>query len=1124
MASTSESNSTPRFWSPPLPPPKPPPGFSLRNPFDPDINSPHRNFFEQRIVKRRFIENNQDKSLIHGHKLQDHTAIFIESNDLSSLQEAIDEYAQTEDESLLTIFKSFELNYPNSFSFKLAKILQLHPPFQIRTEIVAILHSIQKNPTSFLHSKILMAMRNLLLHSVKVESEEILFPVLCQTIGLLADRLYRSSLVWEELLQYACDCISADSQSNNKKGLTLFVEFPVNAFQNREFWLNQGNFDLVVLKNSEFIYSMDQDLKALAYDSSISLMLLSKNFQKTDLYDSLLLILLNIIDQHGDEQVLVNRVSRLCDLVSLDDGNFFKGKYGEVFWCMIRAAEVEGASEELRIKTCTVIKELYEENVIKNVSCEEMKRVLVVAMNMLSCVVDDPLWYDVDYEYSVNVGLTDAFYLGIFLFNSLSLDGDEGVFVPTAIEIITVKYASKIDWQLRHAALLAIGWIAERNFKGQDMIQYFDQVVSLVLKSLDDLDPRVLWAAMHAIACLSEFKEQLMHGDYHKKLLTKLVPIIRWNSCVRVQLYAVIGIHSLVKNCGIDKILPFGEPMVASLLVLLLLKHDKQKLQVEAIDTLKSFAVSMPVTFRQNYYDTTMETLKVILFNKHSSPALLIFAKCLECMIYLVRKVGPDSFKEEEAVQVVESLISLEGKLSNTGYFAKCIILQALEQICRCPRVSIDKFIDKLMPMLLGSIQHYLDLTVDKLKDDGEKDLVETMIVQACNILSYFAVRSSRSFPPHIGKVNTMFTRLLGCSSFQIRKASILGLPNLLLSLKVADKNMEIKRGFTFFIVQSLIEALKKETDRDLYTIVMRLLARCIQTSSSFFSDQLIKVIADGIDDTTKKIIDTEINKAEEVVASESGCESLPTEDTLQEVVQLIETTIITFKDRCKLHVDDLMSNVVDFLADDNPDRLVAFAISIFNVTFPLFPDKLPTYHDRYNLAFCFALKRDYPCSGLHATRAIGICAMYGGDQFKSSAKVCILRLYKVISKRLSISELLYDTAVSALGKIIEFQRDIIGPKVVQKWLNFLPLKHAYDEARYAHGLLSKLIQSSDEDLFGSNNKNLPKIISAIKEILSGPDRIGTEEAINQMIDFIDQHGGMEIELGGTRGTTFIVF
>jgi hypothetical protein len=42
-----------------------------------------------------------------------------------------------------------------------------------------------------------------------------------------------------------------------------------------------------------------------------------------------------------------------------------------------------------------------------------------------------------------------------------------------------------------------------------------------------------------------------------------------------------------------------------------------------------------------------------------------------------------------------------------------------------------------------------------------------------------------------------------------------------------------------------------------------------------------------------------------------------------------------------------------------------------------------------------------------------------------------ILRLYNAMSKRLSIGELLYDTAVSALGKVIEFQRDIIGPEVI---------------------------------------------------------------------------------------------
>ncbi|MCI83079.1 importin-like protein, partial [Trifolium medium] len=32
--------------------------------------------------------------------------------------------------------------------------------------------------------------------------------------------------------------------------------------------------------------------------------------------------------------------------------------------------------------------------------------------------------------------------------------------------MMTKKYASHIDWQFRYAAMLAIGWIAERNIKG----------------------------------------------------------------------------------------------------------------------------------------------------------------------------------------------------------------------------------------------------------------------------------------------------------------------------------------------------------------------------------------------------------------------------------------------------------------------------------------------------------------------------------------------------------------------------------------------------------------------------------------------------------------------------------
>lgn len=71
--------------------------------------------------------------------------------------------------------------------------------------------------------------------------------------------------------------------------------------------LNQGNFDLVFVSILEWIY-MDKQLNGLVYNASISLMLLSKDLERTDVCDFLLPNVLNVIDEHREEEVLVNRV------------------------------------------------------------------------------------------------------------------------------------------------------------------------------------------------------------------------------------------------------------------------------------------------------------------------------------------------------------------------------------------------------------------------------------------------------------------------------------------------------------------------------------------------------------------------------------------------------------------------------------------------------------------------------------------------------------------------------------------------------------------------------------------------------------------------------------------------
>lgn len=68
----------------------------------------------------------------------------------------------------------------------------------------------------------------------------------------------------------------------------------------------------------------------------------------------------------------------------------------------------------------------------------------------------------------------------------------------------------------------------------QNIIQNFEQVAILVLKSLDDQNNRVLWATMHAIRRLSECKKLLLRAQFQMKFFEKLVPIIKSNSCARV--------------------------------------------------------------------------------------------------------------------------------------------------------------------------------------------------------------------------------------------------------------------------------------------------------------------------------------------------------------------------------------------------------------------------------------------------------------------------------------------------------------------------------------------------------------------------------------------------------------
>jgi hypothetical protein len=271
---------------------------------------------------------------------------------------------------------------------------------------------------------------------------------------------------------------------NHMKALIMLAELP-EVVINSEFWLDYGNYNVLFWYVLKFVDSPDQELRELTFNAFLIVIKMSRYLQRTKVCGPLWTVLLRLIDlRYGGEDDLLDldlldMVKRLGDLVkhlgnlvTLDVEEIFNGKEGDVFWCMLRVAQRKYASDELKCAAVVVIKELAEansdamESVIKKFCNKEMRRVISVVMDMMSCVDDDPVWYDIDNKVCEDAGLTENYNRGKFLLNLLSFDGNECVFVPVAIEMIENKYAIHSDWQVRYAAMVTIAAIVERNFKG----------------------------------------------------------------------------------------------------------------------------------------------------------------------------------------------------------------------------------------------------------------------------------------------------------------------------------------------------------------------------------------------------------------------------------------------------------------------------------------------------------------------------------------------------------------------------------------------------------------------------------------------------------------------------------
>ncbi|PWA67548.1 importin-5 [Artemisia annua] len=568
------------------------------------------------------------------------------------------------------------------------------------------------------------------------------------------------------------------------------------------------------------------------------------------------------------------------------------------------------------------------------------------------------------------------------------------------------------------------------------------------------------------------------------------------------------------ENCTPDILTPYLDGIVSKVLVLL--QNGKQMVQEGA--STASVADSSQEQI-QKYYDVVMPNLKAILVNANDKANCMVRAKVIECISLVGMAVGKDIFRDDSK-QVMEILMSLQGVQMATDDPTTSSMLQDF-----LPYMTV------VMPPLLQSAQLKPNMIIISANSDnesmetitlGDKRIgIKTSVLEekatACHTLCCYAIELKEGFFPWIDQVAPILVPFLKFYFHkEVRKAAVSAMPDLLRSSKLAiEKGLAQGRDGTHlkqlsdYIVPALVEALHKEPDTEIIAKMLDALSECLQISGPLLDENQVRSIVDEIKhvitaSSSRKGGRAERTNAEDLDAEEGELlkvENEQEEEVFDQVGEVLGTLVKTFKASFLPFFDELSSYLMPMLGKDKTAEERRIAICIFDDVAEQCHEAALRYYDTYLPLVLEACNDENSDVRQAAVYGLGVCAEHGGSVIKPLIGEALTRLNAVIrhpNAHHPDNVMVYDNAVSTLGKVCHFHRDSIdSTQVIPAWLNCLPIKGDVIEAKAVH--------ESDAELLGSNNQNLPKIVSIFAEILCAGKDLASDQTISRIINLLRQ-------------------
>ncbi|MBA0867724.1 hypothetical protein Goshw_003344, partial [Gossypium schwendimanii] len=1018
------------------------------------------------------------------------------------------------------LFNLCKQSDPDALCLRLAHLLQVCTQPEIRAMAAILLRKLLTRDDSYIWPRLNIStqssLKSVLLSQIQVETTKNLSKKLCDTVAELASSILPEN-GWPELLPFMFQCVSSDSPKLQESAFLIFAQ------------LSQYIGDVLTpfIKDLHTVFlrclseSSNADVKIAALNAVINFIQCLTSSSDRDRFQDLLPAMMRTLTEalnNGNEATAQEALELLIELAGTEP-RFLRRQLVDVVGSMLQIAEAESLEEgtrHLAIEFVVTLAEARERapGMMRKLP-QFISRLFAILMRMLLDIEDDAAWHTAESE-DEDAGETSNYSVGQECLDRLAISLGGNTIVPVASEQLPA-YLAASEWQKHHAALIALAQIAEGCAKV--MIKNLEQVVSMVLNSFHDSHPRVRWAAINAIGQLSTDLGPDLQNQYHQRVLPALAGAMDDFQNPRVQAHAASAVLNFSENCTPEILTPYLDGIVSKLLVLL--QNGKQMVQEGALTALASVADSSQEHF-QKYYDAVMPYLKAILVNATDKSNRMLRAKSLECISLVGMAVGKEKFRDD-AKQVMEVLMSLQGSQMETDDPTTSYMLQAWARLCKCLGQDFLPYMSVVMPPLLQSAQLKPDVTITSADSDndiedsddesmetitlGDKRIgIKTSVLEekatACNMLCCYADELKEGFFPWIDQVAPTLVPLLKFYFHEeVRKAAVSAMPELLRSAKLAvEKGMAQGRNETYvkqlsdYIIPALVEALHKEPDTEICASMLDALNECIQISGPLLDESQVRSIVDEIKQVitasaSRKRERAERAKAEDFDAEEGELikeENEQEEEVFDQVGEILGTLVKTFKASFLPFFDELSSYLTPMWGKDKTAEERRIAICIFDDVAEQCREAAIKYYDTYLPFILEACNDENPDVRQAAVYGLGVCTEFGGPVFKPLVGEALSRLNAVIRHPNALQPenvMAYDNAVSALGKICLFHRDgIDAAQIVPAWLNCLPIKGDLIEAKVVHEQLCSMVERSDSEVLGPNHQYLPKIVAVFAE------------------------------------------